>query len=90
MHQVLTVQEAATVLRTHPNIVRRLLHQGALGGFRVGRTWRITEADMDAYMATQGRLRHQEQAQWQDLMKAQETALYAVWDNDDDAVWDHV
>lgn len=32
----------------------------------------------------------QEQAQWNDLMLAQERALANVWDNADDEVWNHV
>ena len=87
MQQVFTVQEAATVLRAHPNIIRKLLNAGRLGGFRVGRAWRITDGDLDAYMATQGRLSHESREQWQDLMQAQESALQAVWDNADDEVW---
>lgn len=87
MQQVLTVQEVATVLRTHPNIVRRLLHQGRLGGFRLGRSWRITHTDLDTYMATQGRLSRADREQWQDLMQAQASALTSVWDNADDEVW---
>lgn len=87
MQQVFTVQEAATVLRAHPNIIRKLLHQGRLGGFRLGRAWRITDSDLNAYMATQGRLSHTDRVQWQDLMQAQESALQAVWDNADDEVW---
>ncbi|MBI3479108.1 MAG: hypothetical protein HY016_01940 [Nitrosomonadales bacterium] len=32
----------------------------------------------------------QEQAQWNDLMQAQEKSLASVWDNPDDEVWNHV
>ena len=32
----------------------------------------------------------QEREQDRDLIKAQETALRAVWDNPEDQVWDHV
>lgn len=32
----------------------------------------------------------QEQAQWNDLMLAQEKSLANVWDNPDDEVWNHV
>jgi len=89
MQQVFTVSEAATVLRAHPNIIRKLLNAGQLGGFRVGRAWRITDSDLDAYMATQGRLSHADRKQWQDLMQAQESALQAVWDNPDDEDWNN-
>ena len=88
MQQVFTVSEAATVLRAHPNIIRKLLNAGRLGGFRVGRAWRITDSDLNAYMATQGRLSHTD-IQWQDLMQAQESALQAVWNNADDEIWNN-
>lgn len=87
MQQVFTVSEAATVLRAHPNIIRKLLNAGRLGGFRVGRAWRITDSDLADFMATQGRLSHEGREQWQDLMQVQESALKAVWDNADDEVW---
>lgn len=32
----------------------------------------------------------QEQAQWSDLMQAQEKSLANVWDNSDDEAWNHV
>ncbi|MDS4021625.1 MAG: helix-turn-helix domain-containing protein [Candidatus Competibacter sp.] len=86
MNRVFTVQEAAEALRTHPNMIRRLLQQGRLGGFRLGRAWRITDADLDLYAARQGRLSPVER-EWVDLMQAQESALNAVWDNVDDEVW---
>ena len=31
-----------------------------------------------------------EQAQWNDLMQAQEKSLARVWDNPEDEVWNHV
>lgn len=87
MQQVFTVSEAASVLRAHPNIIRKLLNAGRLGGFRIGRAWRITDGDLDAYMAKEGRLSHEGREQWRDLMQAQESALQAVWDHPDDEVW---
>ncbi len=90
MQAVFTVQDAAKSLRAHPNLVRKLLQQGQLGGFRLGRSWRITENDLNAYMATQGRLSHAERTQWEDLMTAQESALKSVWDNEADEVWNDV
>jgi len=31
-----------------------------------------------------------ERARWDDLMKAQTSAMADVWDNDEDEIWDHV
>lgn len=89
MQQILTVKDAATVLRTHPNIIRKLLQQGQLGGFRLGRSWRITPVDLETYIATQGRVSQSERQQWGNLMQAQETALQSVWNNDADEVWNN-
>lgn len=87
MQEVYTVSEAASVLKAHPNIIRKLLNNGRLGGFRIGRAWRITGGDLDAYMATQGRVSRADRVQWENLMQAQESALQAVWSHPDDEVW---
>lgn len=39
--ELMTVVEAARVLRLHPDTVRRLLREGRLRGVRVGRSWRV-------------------------------------------------
>jgi excisionase family DNA binding protein len=41
MQQILTVDEAAEILKVRPETVRRLLTQGKLPGNKVGRYWRI-------------------------------------------------
>ena len=47
-HELLTPEEAARYLRVNPQTVYRLLRSGALPGFKVGRQWRIREADLVA------------------------------------------
>lgn len=85
--KVYTVAEAAQTLKTHPNIIRKLLHEGRLGGFRIGRAWRIAETDLETYAACPGRFRAADRGHLADLMQAQETALKSVWDNAEDEVW---
>lgn len=46
---VLTAQEAMDILGVGKNTIYRLLDSGALKGFRVGRSWRITEDSLKTY-----------------------------------------
>ena len=46
---VLTAQEAMDILGVGKNTIYRLLDSGALKGFRVGRSWRITEDSLRTY-----------------------------------------
>ena len=46
---VLTAREAMEILGVGKNTIYRLLDSGALKGFRVGRSWRITEVSLRAY-----------------------------------------
>lgn len=46
---VLTAREAMEILGVGKNTIYRLLDSGALKGFRVGRSWRITEDSLRAY-----------------------------------------
>ena len=47
----LTVQEAADRMRVHPQSVYRLCYRGELGYTRIGRSVRILETELDAFMA---------------------------------------
>jgi excisionase family DNA binding protein len=47
---VLTVQEAANILRIHFNTVKRLLNLGKLPGRKVGRQWRIDRDDLKQFI----------------------------------------
>lgn len=39
--RLLTVDEAASELRVHPETVRRLIRRGDLCAFKAGRAWRV-------------------------------------------------
>ena len=43
---LLTVKEAAQLLRLCPATIYRLLRRGALPGHRYGRSWRLTRAGL--------------------------------------------
>lgn len=45
-----TGREIAEILRIHPRSVARLIRRGELGGFKVGRMWRVTEQDLEKFI----------------------------------------
>ena len=45
---------AAKVLGLHPKHVARLAKNGKLPGFRLGRAWRFSRADIDAFVKGRG------------------------------------
>lgn len=49
--QFLTVAEVARVLRVSKMTVYRLISNGQLPAVRVGRSYRLREEDVDAYLA---------------------------------------
>ncbi|GAA4100277.1 helix-turn-helix domain-containing protein [Nocardioides kongjuensis] len=49
-HEVLTAEEAATLLRVSTKTVLALAKSGALPGEKVGRAWRFLRADVLAYV----------------------------------------
>lgn len=50
MERVYTTEEVADALRVSVFTVRRLLNSGRLHGFKVGKDWRITESDLQAFI----------------------------------------
>ena len=48
----LTVQEVANVMRVSSMTVYRLIKAGELPAVRVGRSFRVSEPDVDAYLAS--------------------------------------
>ncbi len=54
-----TTQDAASKLDLHVITVRRLLREKELDGLKVGRTWLVSKASMQAYQKrTQGMNKH--------------------------------
>ncbi|MDA8218931.1 MAG: helix-turn-helix domain-containing protein [Chloroflexota bacterium] len=49
MNEIMTLEEVADYLRVHYTTVRRWCHGGELPALRVGRTYRIRKADLDAW-----------------------------------------
>ena len=46
----LTIAEVAAVMRVSKMTVYRLVHNGELPAVRVGRSFRVTESDVDEYL----------------------------------------
>lgn len=47
--RLLTIREAAEVLRLHPRTVREYVRRGELEGRLIGRRWRFRRKDLDAF-----------------------------------------
>ena len=48
--QAFTVEQAAAALSLDRDTLRRWLRQGRIGGFKAGTDWRLTQADLDAFI----------------------------------------
>lgn len=47
--KLLTIREAAEILRLHPRTVREYVRRGELEGRIIGRRWRFRRKDLDAF-----------------------------------------
>ena len=47
--RLLTLREAAEVLRLHPRTVREYVKRGEIKGRIIGKQWRFMRADLDAF-----------------------------------------
>ena len=52
----LTPQEVSDLLRVSVHTVRRWIKEGSLPAYKVGRVWRIREAELDKWLSQQKRL----------------------------------
>lgn len=51
--EVLDVEDVCKIFRVGKNRVYELLQTGRLGGFRLGRTWKIPKIALEAYLKHQ-------------------------------------
>jgi excisionase family DNA binding protein len=49
--RLLTLREAAEVLRLNPRTVRQYVNRGEIEGRIIGKRWRFRRADLDAFFA---------------------------------------
>lgn len=52
---LLTLRDAASILRASPQTVRRLIRAGRLSGYRLNRSWRFTRAQVMGALETHTR-----------------------------------
>ncbi|WP_443971472.1 helix-turn-helix domain-containing protein [Sphingobium sp. CR28] len=50
VQRVLTIREAAHLLKVHPNTLRNLLAEGSIPAARIGRQWRFLEGELVAWI----------------------------------------
>ena len=83
---VYTAEQVADKLHLHLQTVRRWLRSGELPGSQTPAGWRISETDLEGWLA---RYRNQPGGRKAaaDLIVAQEGSLRTVWDNAEDEVW---
>lgn len=48
--RLLTTEEAAARLAVHPETLREYLRLGTLRGLKMGRTWKVEESEIAAYV----------------------------------------
>ena len=49
--RLLTIAEAAEILRVHPTTIYRLIKRGVLPGFKIGGNWRIDRGSFDLFLS---------------------------------------
>lgn len=82
-----TVEEAAQLLRVSQQTVLKLLRSGKARGVKIGRQWRILGK---ALLDLSAREEDAETSVVSDWLKASMPSLSEVWDNEEDAVYDHL
>lgn len=50
MEKLLTLREAAEMLRVHPVTLRRYIQQGKVEAFKTSRKWLLRESDLLKYL----------------------------------------
>ena len=55
MPRLFTVEETATLLKLHPETIRRYIKKGILRAVRLRRQYRIKEEDLNAFLESKGR-----------------------------------
>lgn len=51
--EIYTIEQLQQILKLSDRTIFRLLKEGKLSGFKVGREWRFQESDINAYIQAQ-------------------------------------
>jgi excisionase family DNA binding protein len=79
-----TLDEAASILKLHPQTLRRWIRQGRLFARRVGKQFRLRREDIERAVQPAS-------ANVEELSAFEQAALASladVWDNEEDAIYD--
>ncbi len=52
--EILTVEQAAELLQVRPKTCRSLAARGVIPAFKLGKVWRFTRQDLEAWASAQG------------------------------------
>jgi excisionase family DNA binding protein len=58
MESLLDINETAQKLKWHPETVRRFIRDGQLSAVKMGKSWRVRESDLSAFIAPRVRRAH--------------------------------
>jgi excisionase family DNA binding protein len=81
---LITVAEAAKLLKLHPQTLRRWIHQGKLSARRIGRQFRLPADELQTIL----RPTQIEADGMMPMERAALTGLGELWDNEEDAIYD--
>lgn len=82
-----TPHETAELLRVSPEAVLQLLESGQAPAVKIGEQWRVLGASLLNLASSQGEGESTLVATW---LAASQRSLRELWDNDEDAVYDHL
>ena len=81
-----TLEEAARVLKLHPQTLRRWIREGKLPARRFGRQFRLRPGDLEHVAQPALATETEEHRHFEQLALA---GLAQLWDNEEDAVYDN-
>lgn len=73
-----TIEEAAQLLKLHPQTLRRWIHQGKLRAKRFGKQYRLRWEEIEQITLPSS----------EDFDRLALASLAALWDNEEDAIYD--
>src|SRR5262249_49316407 len=80
-----TIEEAAHMLKLHPQTVRRWIRQGKLPARQFGKQFRLRPEDVERFTQPTVSEPAQEANQFDRLAPA---SMVELWDNEEDAIYD--
>ena len=80
-----TLEEAANMLRLHPQTLRRWIREGKLPARRFGKQFRLRREDFESVAQPRVAQNAEESSSFDQLALA---AMADLWDNEEDAIYD--